>query len=107
MGSPSVRMHHHGNEYSTRRQEGSVIKFDGAQGYGFIKPDNDRSGNDLFFGRKNLTSRGQLPKVRDRVEFCVRKAFDGRPEATDILVQVNICILFCMEHNTMKRKRIL
>ena len=80
------------NEIDTRRQQGSVVRFDVDKGYGFIKPDNDKSGNDIFFSRRNLTTRGQLPKVRDRVDFRVIKTSDDRHEATDILVQVNVYI---------------
>ena len=78
------------NESDRRRQVGSVEKFFVDKGYGFIKRDNDKYGNDIFFSRRNLITRGQLPKVRDRVEFCMRKDIEGRPEAIDILVQVNV-----------------
>ena len=43
----------------------------------------------MFFSRRSLTTRGQLPKIGDRVEFSVTKDVEGRPEAVDILVQVN------------------
>ena len=75
------------NESDTRRQEGTVVKYDD-RGFGFIRRDNDKSGNDIFFGRRSLLSRGQLPKVRDRVEFSVTKDAEDRLEAIDILVQV-------------------
>jgi cold shock CspA family protein len=80
------------NECDTSRLEGSVEKFFVDKGYGFIKRDNDKSGNDIFFNHRNLVTRGQLPKVRDRVEFCLTKTSDGRFEATDILVQVIVYI---------------
>jgi cold shock CspA family protein len=82
-------VHTHANEYAAERQQGSVLMYDVNQGFGFIKSDNDKSGNDIFFSRKNLTTKGQLPKARDRVEFCVKRTTDGRHEATEILVQVN------------------
>ena len=76
------------NERVTSRQEGTVVKYD-CRGFGFIRRDNDKSGKDIYFSRRNLTTRGQLPKVRDRVEFCVTKDAKDRPVATDILVQVD------------------
>jgi cold shock CspA family protein len=87
---PSSSTNMRANEVDTRRQQGSVVRFDVDKGYGFIKPDNDKSGNDIFFSRRHVTTRGQLPKVRDRVDFCMRKDIEGRHEATDILVQVNV-----------------
>ena len=43
----------------------------------------------MFFSRRSVTTRGQLPKIGDRVEFSVTKDVESRPEAVDILVQVN------------------
>ena len=71
-----------------RRQQGRVVKYDD-RGFGFIGRDNDKSGKDVFFSRRSLTTRGQLPKIGDRVEFSVTKDVKGRREAVDILVQVN------------------
>ena len=83
----------HENESDKSRQEGHVVKFDGDRGFGFIKADNDKSGEDIFFSRRDLTTRGQLPKVRDRVEFSVTKDIvDGRKKAIDIFVQVNVYV---------------
>ena len=82
--STSVRA----DESDRRRQEGMVVKYDD-RGFGFIRRDNDKSGNDIFFGHRSLTTRGQLPKIGDRVEFSATKDSEGRPEAVDILVQVN------------------
>ena len=82
--STSVRV----DESDRRRQQGTVVKYDD-RGFGFIRRDNDKSGNDIFFGRRSLTTRGQLPKIGDRVEFSVTKDVEGRSEAVDILVQVN------------------
>lgn len=77
------------NDRDTSRHEGSVVMFDKDKGFGFIKPDHDKFGNDIFFSQKNLTTTGLLPKIGNRVQFCVTKTYDGRLEAKDILVQVN------------------
>ena len=87
----------HVHERDTSRHEGSVVMFDKDKGFGFIKPDYDKSGKDIFFGRKNLTTKGSLPKDGDRVQFCVIKTSDGRYEAKDILVQVNFHVDFSFE----------
>jgi cold shock CspA family protein len=86
------------NECDTSRLVGSVEKYHADKGYGFIKPDNDKSSSGIFFSRRNLITRGQLPKVRDRVEFCVRKDIEGRPKAIDILVQVIVYIKLSFLH---------
>lgn len=87
----------HTNECDTSRYEGYVVMFDKDKGFGFIKPDYHKSGNDIFFGRKNLTTKGLLPKDGDRVQFCVIKTSDGRYEAKDILVQVNFFVDFSLD----------
>ncbi|XP_028407624.1 uncharacterized protein LOC114530234 isoform X3 [Dendronephthya gigantea] len=70
----------------SRCQEGVVENFFPDNGYGFITPNNDRTGRNIYFSRRNLLKRGISPKCGDRVQFCVRTK-DDRSEATDILVQ--------------------
>ena len=74
------------DESDRRREQGTVVKYDD-RGFGFIRRDNDKTGNNIFFSRRSIVTRGQLPRIGDRVEFAVTKDVEGRPEAVDILVQ--------------------
>jgi cold shock CspA family protein len=92
---PSLSTSLSANECERGRQEGTVVKFNDRRrsGFGFIKRDSDEPCIVIYFSRKNLISTGQLPKIGDRVEFSLTKDAEGRPVATDILVQVNQFIL--------------
>lgn len=48
---------------------GTVVKFDGARGYGFISPDD--GGEDLFMHVRDLRASQAGVSVGDRVEFDV------------------------------------
>ena len=65
-------------------QTGSVKFFNAARGFGFLVPDN-KACEDVFFHVSSLAP-GVTPTERQRVEFSVGKARDGRLRAEMVKV---------------------
>ena len=72
-----------------RWEEGVVVRLSSEQDFGFITSDCKSYGKDIFFHRRSLVNKGQLPHVGDRVQFYITKTKKGY-EANEIRVQVCI-----------------
>jgi cold shock CspA family protein len=72
-----------------RWEEGVVVRLSSEQDFGFITSDSKSYGKDIFFHRRCLVNKGQLPHVGDRVQFYITKTKKGY-EANEIRVQVCI-----------------
>ncbi|GAY53748.1 hypothetical protein CUMW_151410 [Citrus unshiu] len=65
------------------RSTGKVTWFDGAKGYGFIRPDD--GGADLFVHQKSIKSDGYRTLYENQsVEFDVQLEADGKYQALDV-----------------------
>ncbi|CAB4029567.1 cold shock domain-containing [Paramuricea clavata] len=69
-----------------RWEEGVVVRLSSGQDFGFITSDSKSYGKDIFFHRRSLVNKGQLPHVGNRVQFYITKTKKGH-EANEIRVQ--------------------
>ena len=72
------------------REEGVIVRMCADDTYGFIKPEHNSHGHDIYFHRKNLVNKGSALRVNDRVLFRITKNKKGKLEANDIFVQVSV-----------------
>ena len=72
------------------REEGVIVKLCADDTYGFIKPDHNSHGHDIYFHRNNLVNKGSTLGINDRVQFRLTKDKKGGLEANDIFVQVSV-----------------
>lgn len=75
--------------------KGKVIHFNSSRGYGFIRPEGERSGE--FFHITNLADRGELPRVGDLVLFDRVIGDDGRSRCGNVIILETISYKSCTQ----------
>jgi cold shock CspA family protein len=68
---------------SAERVTGRIAFFNKDKGIGFIRPDGDPDGKDIFFGMREASKLGAISHG-DRVEYSVRLEGGNRFAAVDI-----------------------
>ena len=71
-------------------EEGVIVTLCADDTYGFIKPDHNSHGHDIYFHCNNLVNKGSTLGINDRVQFRLTKNKKGKLEANDIFVQVSV-----------------